>query len=71
MYAIHLKDPVGQQPANQASRDLTWEIVKRGVMMFYTNRPTLKVVPPLVISDEALGDGLDGIEEALAVWQDC
>jgi 4-aminobutyrate aminotransferase/diaminobutyrate-pyruvate transaminase/4-aminobutyrate aminotransferase/(S)-3-amino-2-methylpropionate transaminase len=71
MYAIHLKDPVGQQPANQASRDLTWEIVKRGVMMFYTNRPTLKVVPPLVISDEALGDGLDGIEEALAGWQDC
>jgi 4-aminobutyrate aminotransferase-like enzyme len=65
MHAVDIHDPATGEASPSLARDLTWEIVRRGVMMFYTNRPTLKIVPPLVISKEALLDGIDGIEEAL------
>lgn len=68
MYAVHLRDSGSGPSAEEVARDLTWEIVKRGVMMFYTNRPTIKIVPPLVITENALEDGLDAIEEALVAF---
>jgi 4-aminobutyrate aminotransferase-like enzyme len=65
MHAIYITDPQTGEASSALARDLTWEIVRRGVMVFYTNRPTIKIVPPLVISEEALLDGIAGIEEAL------
>ncbi len=65
MHAIYITDPQTGEASSSLARDLTWEIVRRGVMVFYTNRPTIKIVPPLVISEEALLDGIAGIEEAL------
>ena len=65
MHAIHLADPLNGGDGRAFARDLTWEIVRRGVMMFYTNRSTIKIVPPLVIPEDALLDGIDAIDEAL------
>ncbi len=64
--AVHLRDPVTGEPNRELARDLTWETVKRGVMMFQTNQPTIKVVPPLVITEQALVEGIAAIGEALA-----
>ena len=63
--AIHLRDPATGKPDKALARDLVWEAVKRGVMLFHTNRETVKVCPPLVIPPEAVVDGIAGIGEAL------
>jgi 4-aminobutyrate aminotransferase-like enzyme len=47
------------------ARDWTWEAVKRGVMLFQVNRPTIKVCPPLTIPDDALVEGVAVLGEAL------
>ncbi len=70
MHAVFIKDPKSGEASSSRARDLTWEMVRRGVLAFYTNRPTLKIVPPLVIPEEALCDGLDGLEEALEAMQE-
>ncbi len=64
--AIHLSDPATGGPNKALARDLAWEAVKRGVMLFHTNRETVKICPPLVIPPEAVIDGISGIGEALA-----
>ena len=39
VHAIHLAGEA--DTANQLARDLTWECVKRGLMLFFTGRPTI------------------------------
>lgn len=63
--AIHLRDPQTGGPDHVLARDLTWEAVRQGVMLFQTNRATLKVCPPLVIPPHALIEGVEAIGQAL------
>ena len=69
--AIHVNNPQsadGSQSAaggRQLARDWIWASVKRGVMLFQVNRPTLKVCPPLVIPDDALVEGIGALGDAL------
>jgi len=66
VFAIHLMDSKTREPDMALARDLTWETIKRGVMLFYTNRPTIKICPPLIISDDAIVEGISAIGDALA-----
>ena len=66
LWAIHLKDPLSGVPSEALARKLVWEVVRSGVMVFHTNRSTLKICPPLVIEEEALLEGVDAIGEALS-----
>ena len=43
MHAVYINDPVTGEASTSLARDLTWEIVRCDVMMFYTNRPTLSL----------------------------
>ena len=67
--ALICVDPATRQP----DADLAWEIVRRsvekGVLLFSPvgyNGSTVKIAPPLCISEAALLDSLTGFEEAVA-----
>ena len=66
LWAIHLKDPETGEASEYLARQLVWESVKRGVMLFHTNRATVKVCPPLIIPEAALLEGIRAIRDALA-----
>ncbi len=58
---------------NEPDGDLAWEVVRRsiekGVLMFSPvgfNGSTVKIAPPLVISEEALLESVSALEEAFA-----
>lgn len=73
LWAVHLQDPVTSEASESLARQLVWETVRQGVMVFHTNRSTLKVCPPLVTPAEAVLDGLKGISDAmvaLARWHE-
>jgi 4-aminobutyrate aminotransferase-like enzyme len=36
-------------------------------MLFQVNRPTVKICPPLVITEEAAREGIQALEEALEI----
>ena len=68
--AVHVHNPEPGEPSRELARDWTWAAVKAGVMMFYTNRPTVKVCPPLTIPDDALIEGITALGDALATCLD-
>ena len=65
--ALHLCNPFTHTPDPQLARDLTNAGVRRGVMLFQVNRPTVKICPPLVITEEAAREGIQALEEALEI----
>ncbi|MEO1997399.1 MAG: aspartate aminotransferase family protein, partial [Planctomycetaceae bacterium] len=65
LHAIHVTDPDTGQPSQRVAADWTWAAVKQGVMLFHTNQPSLKVCPPLTISDEAIVEGISALGDAL------
>ena len=67
--ALHVSHPVTGEPDGGLARDWTWSAVKHGVMMFFTNRTTIKVCPPLAIPDDALIEGIEALGDALQAIQ--
>jgi len=65
LHVVHARDPKTGLPDCELARRCAWEAVKRGVMMIQTGLPTIKICPPLVISDDALIEGIETIGEAL------
>ena len=63
--AAHVQNPATGGPDPELARDWILASVRRGVMLFQTNRPTVKVCPPLVISPEAVKEGIEAMGEAL------
>jgi 4-aminobutyrate aminotransferase/diaminobutyrate-pyruvate transaminase/4-aminobutyrate aminotransferase/(S)-3-amino-2-methylpropionate transaminase len=63
--AIHFCDPRTGRLDPVLARDVTFEAVRRGVMLFQVNRPTVKICPPLVIPPEAAVEGVGAVGEAL------
>lgn len=61
---IHIRHPQTGELSGATARDLTWEAVKQGVMLFQVNRPSIKVCPPLIIDDEALIEGIGALGDA-------
>ena len=73
LWAIHLREPGTGQPSERLARQLVWEIVRQGVMVFHTNRSTIKVCPPLVTPETAIREGIMAVGDALAAlaqWDD-
>ena len=64
VHAIHFNG-VANRNDYEFARDVTWEAVKRGVMLFFIGKPTIKVVPPLVIPDDAIVEGIQTIGDAI------
>ena len=66
LHVLHVRDPRSGLPDRVLAGECTWEAVKRGVMMIQTGLATIKICPPLVISEEALVEGIETIGEAIA-----
>ena len=65
LQAVHVRNPQSGQPNPKLAHDWTWSAVKHGVMLFFTTHPTIKICPPLVISDDALVEGIGALGDAL------
>jgi len=61
-----VKDRATKEPAKEANEDLVREGLKRGIILLPCGVSTMRIAPPLVISQELAEKGLEIFEEALA-----
>ena len=52
---------------SEIASKISWECFKRGVFVVHTGRESIKLGPPLIITDEALIESLDVIEEVIDI----
>jgi 4-aminobutyrate aminotransferase-like enzyme len=66
---VSLVHPGTRDPDADAALDLTWRAIEKGVLMFAPvgfGGGTVKICPPLMITEEALLESLGAFEEAAA-----
>ena len=51
---------------SQIASKISWECFKKGVFVVHTGRESIKLGPPLIISEDALNESLDVIEEVIS-----
>jgi len=66
VWSVHLIDPDSAEPDVELADAVTVRCMQLGLIMLRTMRGTLKIAPPLCITEEALLEGLGVIEEAIA-----
>ncbi len=64
-WAIYLFKVGSKQMDIDLARRVTERCIGKGLLLFQTNRGTLKIAPPLCIEKEALREGLAVIEESI------
>ena len=62
--ALHLRDTPGRSGADLATQ-ISEEAMRHGLLVVHTGRESIKLAPPLVITEEALEEGLQVLEEAI------
>jgi len=65
VWAVYLLDPETRALDPVLARRVTARCLERGLLMLQTGRGTLKIAPPLCITEEALLEGVGVIEAAL------
>ena len=65
VHAIYFVDPSTRLPDTKLARRVTDHALAGGMMLFHTSNETIKLVPPLMIPDEALAQGLTILEQAI------
>ncbi len=66
VWAVHIIDPQTGELDIELGDAITRHCMDRGLLMLKTMRGTLKIAPPLCITEEAFLEGLGVIEEAIA-----
>jgi len=70
MLAVELvKDHRSKHPAIKEREAIVQATINRGVIVFRGGRSTIRIAPPLIISERELGLGLDLFEEAIGEVQ--
>ncbi|HRQ80251.1 MAG TPA: aminotransferase class III-fold pyridoxal phosphate-dependent enzyme [Azospirillaceae bacterium] len=64
--AVLLKDPVTGAPDGATASAACRNALRNGLILVHTGRESIKIGPPLTIADDALMEGLDVLEAALA-----
>jgi len=64
--AILFKNSENDEPDVLLPSMIVERCMQKGLLMVHTGRESIKIGPPLTISDEALNEGIDVIDEALA-----
>jgi 4-aminobutyrate aminotransferase/diaminobutyrate-pyruvate transaminase/4-aminobutyrate aminotransferase/(S)-3-amino-2-methylpropionate transaminase len=62
-------DPQHRTPDGQLAHDIVWRAVEKGLLMFNPVGPqgcTIKICPPLVITEDAVREGCEVLREAFA-----
>lgn len=63
--ALHFNDPDGK-PLADLCNVICETLMHRGLLVVHTGRESIKLAPPLVITEEALREGLGVLEETIA-----
>lgn len=66
IFAILFRDPATGQPDGPFTSRVAERCMQKGVLVVHTGRESIKLGPPLTISDEALLEGIAVIGEAIA-----
>lgn len=64
--ALILRDPATGKPDGALATAVSRRCLEKGLLTVHTGRESIKIGPPLVISDDALLEGISVIEESLA-----
>lgn len=64
--AVLFKDPRSEKPDGPFATRVCLRAMHKGLLLVHTGRESIKFGPPLVISRQALSEGLDVFEEALS-----
>jgi len=59
------KDPATGKPDVLFPSRVCEKAMQKGLLLVHTGRESIKIGPPLTISDEALVEGLDVLEESI------
>ncbi len=62
---VIFKDPASGKPDSVFPMKVCERAMQRGLLLVYTGRESIKIGPPLVISDDALLEGLGVFEESI------
>jgi len=62
--AIHLNTPE-RKPLPELGNNISELCMQRGLLVVHTGRESIKLAPPLTISEDALNEGLDVLEKAI------
>ncbi len=65
VWGVFFVRPGTGEPDIELADRVVVKVIQKGVMMFITGNGTIKICPPLVISQEALLEGIEVIGEAL------
>jgi len=64
-FSLHLKNPRTREPWVELADQVALESVRRGVLLFVTGKGFIKIVPPLMISVEALKEAVEVLSTVL------
>jgi 4-aminobutyrate aminotransferase-like enzyme len=64
--SIVFSDPITNKPNPNFVSQIAEKCMQKGLLLVHTGRESLKIGPPLTISDDALLEGLSVIREAIA-----
>jgi 4-aminobutyrate aminotransferase-like enzyme len=67
--SILFKHPINGLPEIQIPSEISEKCMQRGLLVVHTGRESIKLGPPLSISDEALIEGLSIIEEIIGEYK--
>lgn len=68
VYGLHICKKDSKDPDNKTATKIVEKIIQKGIMLFAPVGPglaTIKINPPLIITKEAIMDGIEGIKEAI------
>ena len=63
---VLFRDPKISEPDGFFASQVCEKAMQKGLLLVYTGRESIKIGPPLTIPDEALEEGLDVFDEAIA-----
>ena len=63
--AILFKNPSNHSPDGKIASKISEKCMQKGLLVVHTGRESIKLGPPLTISDEALLEGLEVLEESI------
>ena len=63
--SIVFKDPESGVPNSEFVSSLAEKCLQKGLLVVHTGRESIKIGPPLVITDEALLEGIGVIRESI------
>ena len=65
--AVLFKMPNSNEPNSKLASEVSLTCMQKGLLVVHTGRESIKLAPPLNITDDALLEGLDVFEEALII----